>query len=301
MPESNHVGLGDASHTAASSPLPSAGSFEMELVGYSSGAASHDIAKCLSSVKVSLDLNCKVSLAAGASDNSYVKSIWGNDNSLYPQLQLCPAASTTAAYKTDTKTSIVLAFDAYIYGLNTAGDTANKPSGVSAIAYTANGVVTLTVTGSSAGTLTYAIRAVTNGDFENDVDSAVVVTDGTGLTLATHYKADVADPDSDPETDDSVYLGDACGAGRYALLITDTIKLCPLCPAGTHGDGNGCMACAAGKASGSVGVATPANLADACTECGSGLFAQQGEKRCSCIASASSVYACCSHELLFMF
>lgn len=47
--------------------------------------------------------------------------------------------------------------------------------------------------------------------------------------------------------------------GRYGLVV-GSIKLCPLCNAGSYGDGKGCTACEAGRASGNVGA-----LANACT------------------------------------
>lgn len=79
-------------------------------------------------------------------------------------------------------------------------------------------------------------------------------------------------------------IGDSCAAGRYGIVVTDEttgdeLKLCPLCPAGTYGDGDGCTACAAGTYSGIVGTDA------ACTSnCPAGEYAPEGKAACQLAA-----------------
>lgn len=238
----------------------------MELVG-ASGVESHDLAKCLASATISISSTCAITIAAGATDNSFVPALWSSDSASYEQWKLCPAESPAAvtastADSADVVDAIELALNGYIYGFNnnTAPTAALKSSGVTTVSFAAAGKVTVAVTG---GSLVYAIRATTGTTTNFHLNNAVVSA-GAGFAANTEYKAE----------DDA---GDACEAGRYGMLV-GSIKLCPLCPAGTYGDGNGCTACAAGKASAAVGIRTDAATpVTACpTTCGAGKYAQEG-------------------------
>ncbi len=71
-------------------------------------------------------------------------------------------------------------------------------------------------------------------------------------------------------------IGDKCGSGRYGIVVSsettgDEVQICPMCPAGTTGNGDGCTACAAGSASSSVGASSCS------TSCTAGTYAQAGE------------------------
>lgn len=226
----------------------------MELVG-AANLVQHEIAQCLSSATVSIDGDCKISISAPASDNAFVPAMWSSDSGSYKQFKLCPTSSSKAVSDSSVAESIQLALNGYIYGFD-GSDVPLKTSGVGAVAFAAAGKVTVAVGGDS---LVYAIRATTGTTTDFDGTKAVVST-GTGLD-STEFKA----------ADD---VGVACEAGRYGVPL-GSIKLCPLCPAGTTGDGEGCQACSAGYASGAVGLATscddPANLCDA------GTYAQEGE------------------------
>jgi len=74
-------------------------------------------------------------------------------------------------------------------------------------------------------------------------------------------------------------IGDKCGSGRYGIVVSsettgDEVQICPMCPAGTTGNGDGCTACAAGSASSSVGASSCS------TSCTAGTYAQAGEALC---------------------
>lgn len=229
----------------------------------------HELAKCLSSVTVTYDTTTtKYTLSTAATDNAFVPSMWSGDANSYQQFMLCPSESSAAA------SSLLLALNGYIYGFSSA-DTPKKASGVKTdgVTFPTRGVVQVDV-GAAEGTdkLIYVIRATTGDTTAIDAENAVVfdgTADGTNAIDAA-YAAYWKDNDN---------IGQACGAGRYGLLLdlAVDIKLCPLCPAGSTGDGNGCTACAAGKASSVVGQTT----ANGCgTTCGAGFYAQEGERQC---------------------
>ena len=220
----------------------------------------HELAKCLSSAIVSIDVDCKVSINATATDNSFVQALWSSDAGSYKQLKLCPATSAKAVFDTDAAKSLALAFNGYIYGFNSATPPAAlKESGVTGVTFPAAG--RMVVAFGTSDTLTYAIRAKSATTSAIHATNAVVVTDGTtsGFDTTEFKSADDAGLD--------------CDAGRYGMLVGD-IKLCPLCPAGTTGDGNGCTACPAGKASDAVGVTDTTGCTAVCHQ---GYFSQTGE------------------------
>ena len=212
----------------------------MDLVTTSSPTS--EVSKCLSSVRVALSADCQVVVSAPSAGGSFVPALWANAAApTYTQLKECPVTAGDAVPAASDSASDVLAaiqtaLNQHIYG-------SGKSSGLTGIAATA-GVVSFTG-------YTYAVKASTVSV------TGVVVADGTGL--------------SDPQIAASV--GVACTAGRFGVIVGD-IKLCPLCPAGTTGDGNGCTACDAGTASGTVGATTCA------TTCAAGTYSSDGYSNC---------------------
>ena len=216
-----------------------------------------EVAKCLSSVRITLAANCKVQIVSTpAAGGSFVTAIWGTASQpTYTQLIECPLDAGTAVpvtfpvtydaddLRTNILTAIQTALNQRVYG-------SGKPSGLASIA-AANGVV-------SFGTTAY-IYAVKASTVALTMKAVSRVT-GTGLTS--------------PQIAASV--GAACDItndGRFGVIIGD-IKLCPLCPAGTTGDGNGCTACTAGTASNAVGAKTCG------TNCARGTYSGDGLSDC---------------------
>ncbi len=227
----------------------------MDIVGVSgTGADTHEVAKCLSTVRVNVAGTCDVTINAPAAGGSFVDALWatsGQSTKTYKQYQECPVVTGTAvtptggaaATPTDMQAAILAALNAHVY-------SGAKSSGINGITYTA-GVVAVT-----AGTLTwtYAIKASTVAAAEIAA-GVVVVPDGTNLAAAQFKSGD---------------LGVSCGAGRFGVVVGD-IKLCPLCPAGTAGDGFGCTSCAAGSQSA---------LGGTCANCLAGSYANGGNSDC---------------------
>ena len=242
----------------------------MELVKADAGVTGNELATCLSSLTINVNADCKVYIGAPAADNSFLQSLWSSDSGAYTQFKLCPLTGPEIALSatddaTENKAAILLALNSYAYGLN--GAVAAKTSGAT-IAY-ANGVLNVTI--GSTGSLVYAIRDATADTVSKLNVATLVVADPTNLAAAGLAEG--------TEFRNADNIGEDCTAGHYGLLIGESVKLCPLCPAGTHGDGNGCTACAAGKASANVGVATNAGTpAASCpTTCAAGFYAQEGE------------------------
>ncbi|PRW59245.1 von Willebrand factor type EGF andpentraxin domain-containing 1 Flags: Precursor [Chlorella sorokiniana] len=246
---------------AGASAACTEGSIQMSLVTADPSLAGSDIAKCLSTATVSIDVDCKISLAA-ATDNAFVPALWSSDSGSYKQFKLCPSASSTAVFDSNSAKSIALALNGYVYGFS--GTTPLKSSGVTAVAFPEAGKVVVTI---ATKELVYAIQSATTS---GDIDTNAVVSAGAGLTATTEYQ-------------DADNMGEACAAGRYGLIV-GSIKLCPLCPAGTSGDGNGCTACSAGYAYGSVGLDSAANIGAGCdaagNQCAAGYYAQEGSSNC---------------------
>jgi len=214
----------------------------------------HEIAACLSSTTVSIDGDCKISLAA-STDNAFVPAMWSSDSGSYKQYKLCPSSSSKAVAGADVPASLILAFNGYIYGFNAGGTAALKSSGVTGVTFPAAGKVQVAI---GASNLVYAIQSATT---TTSFGTNAVVSDGTGFTATVEYQ-------------DSDNKGIKCDDGRYGLLVGD-IKLCPLCPVGTSGDGDGCTACSAGFAYGAVGLTTSCDVVG--NKCAAGSYAQEGE------------------------
>lgn len=246
----------------------------MELVDAASNLVSNEVAKCLPSATVGVDASCNVYITTTASDNAYVESMWtttaaGIDT--YKEFKLCPAASTanvTAANDADVPAAFLLALNSYVYGLNSARDTALKSSNYGAITFTHPGRVVIRYS-TGPDTLVYAIRAITGTPATAFGADAVIVTTSTGFGAGQV---------------NTTHLGLPCDAGRYGLQISNSVKLCAVCPAGTTGVGGfSCKACAAGSASSSV------LFSGTCTQCSAGTYAPEGKCRhnpCAWLAAA---------------
>lgn len=135
---------------------PPAGYFEMEIVG-TTNAATHEVAKCLPSVKVDISTDCKVSLTGYLTGGVVVPMLWSKETTkTYAQFQECPTTSAAAAPSTDDtdpeiKKAIMAALNQFVYG-------GNKNSDLTTIDIT-TGIVTVKNTGDVA-TLVYAIKKV---------------------------------------------------------------------------------------------------------------------------------------------
>lgn len=223
----------------------------MELV--SASLATHEVAKCLSSVQVALDGACAVAITSTAAGGNFVPALWtAADSYSYKQYKECPVDGTAVAPGADTAAArlvaIEVAFANHIYG-------AGKPYPTN-ITYTAGKVVAA----ADSQTFTYVITELAGGV-------------GTTLGDATNIK--VLDSITGLPTDASeALITDPCASGRYGLILNDNIKVCPVCPAGTTGDGSACSSCDAGTGKNSgVGATT-------CTSCDAGTYAAEGSSDC---------------------
>lgn len=229
----------------------------MDLVAATS--ATHEVAKCLSSVKVSLDGDCKVSVTSTAAGGNFVPLLWAPStaaNYTYTQYMECPVdgeAVTPAAESAAARlAAIQTAFSNHIYG-------AGKPY-TTTLTYSTGKVVAA----ADSQTFTYVITELTLAavatDLGNAADLKVLTAAGAdGLTDGTEYKT---------------AFTQACSAGRYGFILNDNVKICPLCPAGTTGDGSACSACDAGTGK-NAGVG-----ATSCTQCDAGTYAAEGSSDC---------------------
>lgn len=246
--------------TRLPNPCPT-GSITAELVQADASLNSNEIAKCLSSLTINLDADCNVNIAAPAADNSFIDAMWSSDSGSYKQMKLCPLASPKIALGADVadyQAAILKALNSYAYGLK-ADNSIAKTSGAT-IAY-GPGVVTVTIGGN---TLVYAIRDATAA-------TASKIGDSTNLVAATAAGLATAGLSEGTSYRNSTNVGQDCPSGSYGLPLDD-FKLCPLCPAGTVGDGNGCTACSAGSASAVVG------FNGTCSACLAGTYAADGER-----------------------
>ena len=218
----------------------------MDIVGVSgTGASTHEVAKCLSTVRVNVASTCAITINAPAAGGSFVDGLWATSGkATYAQYQECPVG-TGASFTggASTAADIQTALNAHVY-------SGAKSSGITGITYTA-GAVAVT---DGTRTWTYAIKASTVT--ASDIDAGVVVLTDTANLAAGQFK-----------TGD---LGATCGAGRFGIVVGD-IKLCPLCPAGTVGNGYGCTSCAAG---------TQSALGGTCADCAAGSYANGGNSDC---------------------
>ena len=221
----------------------------MELLAAS--APTHEVARCLASVRADLAADCSLALAAPAAGGSFVPGLWaspGAEAYTYAQPRECPAAGAAVALAKGSAAALAAAFSAHIYG-------AGKP--VATTLSFSSGVVTASCAGGA--TFTYAITRL------EGIDAA-------DFGLAGHLRVLPATAGlSAGQYADS--LSAACGAGRYGLILTDSIKLCPLCGAGTTGDGDACQACTAGSAKPGVGTGS-------CAACAPGSYAPDGSSDC---------------------
>ena len=211
-----------------------------------SGTGADDIAKCLSTVRVNVADSCAITIAAPAAGGSFVDALWttstpeGADRT-YSQYRECPTATSTPVLPITTPVpDIMTALNSYIYG-------GLRSSNLTSIALPAPGKVVIT---RGAATWAYAIR-VSSGITAAQIDNHAVVSAGATLTLDTHFKIDLAA---------------ACPATRFGVVVGN-IKLCPLCPAGSLGNGYGCTPCAAG---------TQSALGGTCVPCAPGTYAGAG-------------------------
>lgn len=221
----------------------------MELVDAS--LATHDVAKCLSSVRVALDDGCAVSITSTSAGGNFVPALWTAAASVtYQQYKECPVDGTAVAGGDSSATrlaAIQTAFSNHIYGAGKAYTTT--------LTYAAGQVTAA----ADSQTFTYVIT-----ELAGDV--------GTTLGDATNIK--VLDSITGLPTDASeASITDACAAGRYGLILNDDIKICPVCPAGTTGDGNACSSCAAGTGKAAVGSGS-------CAACDAGTYAAEGSSDC---------------------
>ena len=206
-----------------------------------------DVAKCLSSVRVTVAGNCDIAVSAPSAGGSFVTALWGSATQpTYTQLMECPSTSSLltganggASADNNFLDAVQIALNQHIYGAS------GKSSGLTGIA-AADGVVTFGTTA-----YIYAVKASTVSV------TGVVAANGAGLDAPLIAAS----------------VGDACTAGRFGAIVGD-IKLCPLCPAGTTGDGSGCTACASGTTSGTVGVTICA------TTCAAGTYSGDGQSDC---------------------
>lgn len=237
------------------------------------------LAQCLSSATISLNADCDVTISSSVTDNIFVPSIWSNGGT-YAQYKLCPetspAAITAAKDGNDDPlagavlAAIKLALDGYIYGFNGDKTAALISSKVNSVTLPQEGQLIVSIGTTTPKDLAYAIRAIDGTT--TSFGANAVVSSGAGFTngIGGEY---IKDDDNAGTT-----VGDSCDAGRVGIMLSTGIKLCALCPAGTYStDGNGCMGCAAGTASGTVG----ADAATTCGACTAGQYAQDGECRAS--------------------
>lgn len=250
-----------ASGAAAADCNTQAGYFFMELMDVTgTGADSHEVATCLTSVKVTVaGSGCVVTLDSSAAGSVYLPALWATQTN-YAQYQECPATSAEAAKGAGTADTAAGAHAGVLSAINKFAYQGLKDFSLASIVV-ANGIITVqdVAGGSPALKFVYAVK-------ESTVAGVPAIT-----------SADLSGLSSDAQ---EANLGDSCATGRYGIVVSseitsDEFKLCPLCPAGTYGDGDGCTACAAGSASAIVGKTS------ACTACGSkGTYAQEGSSVC---------------------
>ena len=111
-------------------------------------------------------------------------------------------------------------------------------------------------------TLRYVITELTAG-FATDLGDAANIAlfsaaGATGLSNGTEYQT---------------IITAACAAGRYGLILEDSVKVCPVCSAGATGDGNACSSCDAGTSKAAVGSGS-------CAACDPGTYAASGSSDC---------------------
>ncbi|KAL4447462.1 hypothetical protein ABPG75_004681 [Micractinium tetrahymenae] len=245
----------------------SAGYFRLDLVRSSS--LTDALGRCLTSFQVNLHSNCKVSLTPLNVAGNYVPAIWtGNPAKTYAKYVECPLvegvkvtpATSSAA---NIRAALVKAFEGHVYGF-TAGGAARAPLTLSALAF-ANGSVMLTRAAPASTALEYAVTEVAL-PLPSQVDASLAVVSACSQLPSPASTC----------LDGSVLGGVAnlCPAGRYGIQMSDDLKVCALCPAGSYSDtGYGCTSCDAGTVS-DLGAAS------CTTNCGPGKFATGGSSTC---------------------
>ncbi|PRW59428.1 serine threonine [Chlorella sorokiniana] len=242
------------------------------------GATSSELAKCLSSVKVTLDTHCNVDLESLSSGGAFIPSIF-TDSSLagdtYKQFKECPStsAATVSAGTNPIASTDVTATGTFTDALLTqlkkfAYQGARDTAGLANIQIL-NGIVTVQDKQSGPTVVyKYAIKeaTMTVPGVPSVPGGGVATPTGTDMVANTEYFA-------------NANIGQTCAAGRYGLVVKPpsgaSIKVCFLCPVGTYGDGNGCTAVSAGKASDTVGATQ-----DPVATCAAGTYAQGGNSDC---------------------
>lgn len=183
----------------------------MELVGTTgTDAASSDVAKCLSSVRFDVsnvdgDGACRVAITSTAAAGNFIDGLWQPTSVAplaYQQYQECPT-SRDAVIITPGAGALNAAFSNYVYG---AGKAISSTLDFSA------GKVTVTAGGA---TFAYAITEKTGltaaqADLGAPTNADLAVIASTTGLAAGQFKASIATK---------------CDAGRYGLVVRNTIKL----------------------------------------------------------------------------
>jgi hypothetical protein len=232
-------------YSSLPSSLSSAGSLDLDLVlTTGTGASSHPIAKCYSSLSVTMTVGCTLSVIANGQDN-YVPSLFSAGSAGYTQLGSCPAGATvtTATDSTVSANDVATLIATSIYS---SGLTAT------ATATDASGIVTIV-----SGDATLKFRASS-------------ASGSTGIfTVATVACA---------EATECAAAVDGCAAGRFSVPISGTSKyVCGLCAAGTYSaaQATSCLACSGGSAAPAVG-----GISTDCAACSAGTFSTAGSSDC---------------------
>lgn len=283
--------------------------------GTSPAPSAHEVPICLTSVKVTIEgTGCKVALESFSAGSVFVPALWASQAN-YKQLQECPKKSADAAKAaaatadaTGIHAALLSSIKNFVYG----GDK-NSMTGTPWIEVS-GGVVTVqsAIGAGPVYKFVYAITQVghwrSGRPFWGAQWSAGLSYMGcTNLHIQLHFKVEISrtpccfpfPPQASlagavtgvqPVSSSTSFtesnakmavLGDSCATGRFGIIVADEttgdeLKLCPLCPAGTSGNGNGCTACTKGTVASSIGATTCSGT------CPKGEYAQEGEARNGC-------------------
>ncbi|KAG7672153.1 putative Sushi, von Willebrand factor type A, EGF and pentraxin domain-containing protein 1 [Nannochloris sp. 'desiccata'] len=235
-------------HAMAADCAP--GDMDLDLVlATGNDATSHPIAKCFSSITVSVLDDCTLTVIPNG-ENNYVPALWSANNDTYDNLNSCPPGASMAfddatAATATTGLADLLATSIYAEGMTASVDAIVAASGIV--------VVKSTYLGNEA-TLKY------RSSFKSGSSTGIFATGAPSCTTATECNAAV----------------DSCEAGRHSIQIDGTTTyVCALCASGSYSAANAgsCTKCAAGTARPDVG-------ATSCSACNAGTFATLGSSDC---------------------
>ena len=265
-----------------------AGDLDLELV--TSTDLSHPLAKCFSSMTVSILSDCTLTLTANG-QNNFVQALWSAADT-YSQVEACPTGVSKDFVDEATATAeaglaSLLATSIYTSGMSASVASVTASSGI------------ISVTSGSA-TLKFRASAKSGSVTVRPVSQNIALSiflPGISLNLATIYIIftsfisifslftfilqagifSVGAPTCSASGECAATAA-GCDAGHYPVGInTMTTYVCALCSSGTYSSAGdtSCTKVAAGKALAAVG-----STSDTSSACDPGTFATLGSSDC---------------------